>query len=268
MSTRLECGCQLDDLGVVLRFCAEHEQSTPRIDHSEERPPFDMLADDKVFDFKTSCSLCGAPDTRECDCSRPQSVTITIETTGAAFGKTDADMTSEVARILRWAATRMQEGTVADRDGAPVLDANGNTCGRTEVHTGTPLPLPDDGQARFYAHSWAVEGEPDRWVIYDRLKRLGYDGEVLGKYMPQDVALHLTAQLNALDREPTAGKLPRPTIDNVVSYLALMQGGAGLLSKSPTYLAEKTRRLIEDEPQILDSTRQQLADEWRARWAI
>lgn len=59
-----------------------------------------------------------------------ENITITIETSGAAFDETPA---SEIARILRQLATRFE------RDGIPaekLYDVNGNACGRCIVEKG------------------------------------------------------------------------------------------------------------------------------------
>lgn len=163
------------------------------------------------------CSLCSAPDTRDCECSRPRSVTLTLQL-GDTFSGTDADLTAELARCLRVLAGDIQKGRVDDLEGLPARDRDGHTIGLLEVHTGEP---------RTFAGLQVVADQ--------RIP----DGAVA---------------------------VAQPGIVNVVSFLALMQGGGGLMSKAPKYMGEKFSRLMGDEPQILDHERESLVTAWCEKW--
>lgn len=54
---------------------------------------------------------------------------IEISTGNAAFGDTETERCEEVARLLRYTASRIERGGHS----GPIRDANGNTVGRYEL---------------------------------------------------------------------------------------------------------------------------------------
>lgn len=60
-------------------------------------------------------------------------ITITIETGNAAF---EDEPASEVARILRAAADRVEETGEVPHCGLPLFDVNGNRCGAVTIEGG------------------------------------------------------------------------------------------------------------------------------------
>lgn len=153
--------------------------------------------------------------------SRPTAVTLTIDTTGAAFDDPDipdAALTSEVARILRSAATALQRTNGIDR--LALVDANGNVVGRLDAH----LSEPED-------HPTAT---------------------------PADLAA---------GRQEAVQRTEDVPIDALVSFIVLMQGNGGIRTKSPSYIAEKFRRLASGEVQSLDALNMCIFDDWRSIWS-
>lgn len=57
-------------------------------------------------------------------------IRITIETGNAAFGDSPQECGTEVARILRDLADKLEETDPEDYDGAKLMDYNGNKVGR------------------------------------------------------------------------------------------------------------------------------------------
>lgn len=82
----------------------------------------------------------------------------------------------------------------------------------------------------------------------------------------RDVHGMIVGELTMHEGEPLTLPVHQPSIENIASFIALMQGGGGLINKQPTYIAEKFGRLLGDEPQNLDGLRSLQLREWRDRW--
>lgn len=193
-------------------------QLDPHLTDEEVERQLDLAEADR-------CHLCGAGDTTGCECSRPRSVTITVQMVTEAF--TDADIPdtqqrAELATTLRRLANTIQRGR-GPLTNEVVVDSNTMPVGQLDVHTGEPLPFEQPVRV--------VSGE----------------GEVV--------------ELDAVTLERK-----QPSVENIASFLALMQGGGGLFPKAPNYIAEKFARLLADEGQALDPSRRSTLDGWRAKW--
>lgn len=201
----------------------------PHLTDEEVERQLDLAEDDR-------CHLCGAPDTTDCECSRPRGVTIEVQMTTAPFidpDMPDTQQRAELATTLRRLANTIQRGRGPLTDEV-VVDSNTLPIGQLNVHTGEPKP-----------RTWGITIETNDEV-------------------PDGFALVTDSAGNA--RLVSMTDPPVPSVKSIASFLALMQGGGGLAYKSPTYLREKFNRLLCDEGQTLDRQRGALLREWERRW--
>lgn len=220
----------------------------PHLTDEEVERQFDLLDDDR-------CHLCGAPDTTDCECSRPRGVTIEVQMTTASFidpDMPDTQQRAELATTLRRLANTIQKGRGQLGDEV-VTDSNTMPIGQLVVHTGEPInrDTPFGAPTTFMGmpvtvsddvpegHIVLSDGNGNRWLVQNES-----DAPVKAVPIPEVV----------------------PSVQSIASFLALMQGGGGLAYKSPTYLREKFNRLMGDEGQTLDRQRGALLREWERRW--